>query len=267
MDYTDKVVWITGASSGIGEAFAKAFNAQGAKLVLSARRTKELERVKSACPNQNMDIMVLPLDLMESDSFAEKTQQVIQRFGTIDVLINNGGISNRGNVKDIVLEVDRRVMEVNYFGTIALTKAVLPIMLANNSGQIAVISSMIGKFATPMRSAYAASKHALHGFFDALRYELIKDKKSIGVTIICPGFINTDISVNALTPDGSAYNKVDEALKKGMNVNIFAQKAVKAIAKGKGEVVISGMKERLALYVQRFSPSLFSKIITNAKVT
>ena len=176
MSYNNKVVWITGASSGIGEALAKAYNKQGAKLILSARREKELERVKANCPNQNAEIMVLPLDLTASDSFAEKVLKVVQHFGTIDLLINNGGISNRGMAKDILLEVDRRVMEVNYFGTIALTKAVLPIMIANDSGQIAVITSMVGKFATPMRSAYSASKHALHGFFDALRYELIKEK-------------------------------------------------------------------------------------------
>ena len=159
-----KVVWITGASSGIGEALAYTFARKGAKLVLSARREAELMRVKNNCKMNQEDVFILPLDIEKPETFATLFQRVIARFGTLDILVNNAGISQRSLVKDTPLAVDKRLMDVNYIGTVALTKTVLPTLLAKQNGQIVVVTSAVGKFGSPWRSGYSASKHALHGF-------------------------------------------------------------------------------------------------------
>lgn len=262
--FQNKVVWITGASAGIGAALVRAFAAEGAKLVLSARRQAELEKVAADTGLGAERYLVLPLDLMEQESFAEKVKAVTDRFGTIDLLVHNAGISQRSLARDTEMEVYRRLMEVNYLGTVALTQAVLPGMLKTGKGQFAVVSSLVGKFGTPMRSGYAASKHALHGFFDTLRAETWRD--GISVTIVCPGFIRTDVSINALTADGSPQNSMDNSTNNGMDPDKFARKMLKAVARKKEEAWIGGMEVR-AVYLKRFFPALFSKLIRKAKVT
>ena len=201
MFFDGKMVWLTGASSGIGEAVAYALAARGARLILSARRVEKLQAVQAACARPDRH-RILPLDLADPASLAAAVPQALAHGGAIDVLINNGGISQRAQAVETDLAVDRRIMEVNYFGTIALAKAVLPSMLERGAGHIAVVSSLMGKFSTPRRSAYAASKHALHGFFDALRAEV--HHAGVRVTLICPGYVRTDISRHALTADGTA---------------------------------------------------------------
>ncbi|MGZ4035760.1 MAG: SDR family oxidoreductase, partial [Bacteroidia bacterium] len=201
--YKNKIVWITGASSGIGEALAHAFAAEGAKLILSARRNDELVRVKNSLKLNDADVLILPLDLSDTSHVNELTKQVISKFGRIDILVNNGGMSQRSLAKDTSLENDRKLMEINFFGTVALTKSVLPFMLKQKSGHIIAMSSISGKFGFYLRSAYSASKHALHGFFESLRMEIYND--NIKVMIICPGRIKTNISINALTSDGSRH--------------------------------------------------------------
>ena len=263
MDFKNKVVWITGASSGIGEAMVYAFDKRGAKIIVSARREKELERVKNNCKNSN-NIIVQPLDLENHNSIDSIAQSVISKIDKIDILINNGGVSQRSLVKDTPLDVDKKIMNVNYFGTIALTKSVLPNMLKNKTGHIVVISSVTGKIGVPLRSAYAASKHALHGFFDTLRAET--HNENILVSIICPGFIRTNVSINALTANGETQNTMDEATKLGMEPEVLAEKIIKTIEKKKEEVIFAG-KESLGIYLKRFWPGLFSKIIRKAKVT
>jgi dehydrogenase/reductase SDR family member 7B len=198
-----------------------------------------------------------------NSTFEEITQKAIASFGHIDIMLHNGGISQRSLVRETSIEVDRKLMEVNFFGTVALTKALLPHFLKRKSGHFAVISSLVGKFGSPYRSAYAASKHALHGFFDSLRAELFKE--NIAVTMICPGFIKTQVSVNALTADGSPLNFMDDAQANGMSAETCAHKIYNALHKQKEEVNIGG-KEILAVYVKRLFPSLFSKIIRKAKV-
>ncbi|MFN3586221.1 MAG: SDR family NAD(P)-dependent oxidoreductase, partial [Moraxellaceae bacterium] len=178
--YQDKVVWITGASSGIGEALAREFAAAGARLVLSARRETELERVRASCARPEAHI-VLPLDMTESAVLPVHVNTVLERCGHIDVLVNNAGISQRSLVKDTTLDVDRRIMEVDFFGPVALMKAVLPHMLARRSGQLVAVSSVVGLVATPWRSAYAAAKHAIVGFCDALRAEVHDDGVQVAV--------------------------------------------------------------------------------------
>src|SRR5688572_929881 len=172
----NKVIWLTGASSGIGEALAYELANKGAKLILSARRKEELERVKSNCNEAaRKDIRILPLDLAQAESLEGATQAAIQLFGHVDILINNGGISQRSLVQESTMDVYRRLMEVNFFGALALTKYILPHFVSRKQGHIATLSSVAGKYGTPYRSGYAASKHALHGFFDAVRAEHFKD--------------------------------------------------------------------------------------------
>ncbi|MEO1516040.1 MAG: SDR family oxidoreductase [Bacteroidota bacterium] len=263
-DFKDKVVWITGASSGIGEALAHAFARQGSRLVLSARRKAELERVKGQCKLTDDRGLVLPLDLTQFEEMEAKTAEVMQHFGRIDLLINNGGISQRSRVVDTDLEVYRRLMEVNYLGTVAISQAVLKVFLKQGGGQFGVISSLMGKFASPMRSGYCAAKHALHGFFDALRLEYESD--GVEVCLICPGFIRTDVSKNALTADGSAQNSMDEATGKGMSAEDCAQQILRALGKKQFEVLIGG-KETLAAYIKRFFPKMLHRIVKRASVT
>lgn len=259
---TKPVIWITGASSGIGEATAKKFSEKGYNVIISARKEQELNRVLAECANPS-DVRVLPLDLTASSSFESKVAQAIAYFGQVDLMLHNGGISQRSLIRETGLEVDRRLMEVNFFGTVALTKALLPHFLSRKSGQFGVISSLVGMIGSPYRSSYAASKHALHGFFDTLRAEHYLD--NIAVTMICPGFIRTNVSVNAITADGTALGQMDEAQAKGMSPEDCAAAIFSAVTRKKEEVYIGG-KETMAIYLKRFVPSVFSKIIRKAKV-
>ncbi|MBA3706224.1 MAG: SDR family oxidoreductase [Bacteroidetes bacterium] len=260
----DRIVWITGASSGIGEALAKEFAAQGAKLILSARRKEELERVKSTL-QIGTEVLILPLDLSHTSTIDELTQQIISRFGRIDILVNNGGVSQRALTKDTSLEIERKIIEINFFGTVALTKSVLPYMLKQKSGHIIVMSSIAGKFGFYFRSAYSASKHALHGYFESLRMEIYKD--NVSVLIVCPGKIRTDISINAITETGSKHNQMDKSLEDGLSPEECAKQILKGIEKKKEELFIGGKKfliggkELRAVWMKRFFPKLFSRMI------
>lgn len=264
MNLEKKVVWITGASSGIGEALAYEFNKKGNLLILSARRTEELERVKNNCESSEETVKILPLDLSEAESLKQKAKDAQELFGSVDMLINNGGISQRAYAVDSTMETIRRLMEVNFFGSVGLTKAVLPGMIEQKSGHIVVISSVMGKIGTKYRSAYAASKHALHGWFDCLRQEVYEH--NINVTLVCPGFVKTDVSKNALTADGEKYDKMGDAHKKAMDPETLAAKLIPKLAKGKEEVYIGGT-EILSIYVKRLAPSLLNKILRKSKVT
>ena len=260
----NKVIWLTGASSGIGEALAYELSRKGAKLILSARRKEELERVKGNCSSASQaGIRILPFDLEKADMLELSTEAAVQIFGHIDILINNGGISQRSLVAETALAVDRRIMQVNYFGAVALTKYLLPHFIKQRQGHFVTVTSLTGKFGTPYRSAYAASKHALHGFFDAVRAEHYKD--NIDVTMICPGFIRTSLTLSALTADGSPLNKMDAKQYKGQPADWCARKIISAIEKNKEEVYIGG-REVFAVYFKRFFPALFSKIIRNVAV-
>ncbi|UOQ72835.1 SDR family oxidoreductase [Hymenobacter cellulosilyticus] len=261
MYFSQQVVWITGASAGIGEALAREFARAGARLVLSARNMTELERVGAACAPA--PVLLLPLDLAQADTLPACAEKVLAHYGRLDVLINNGGISQRSLALETGLEVHRQLMEVNYFGTVALTKAVLPQLLSQGSGQIVVVSSLVGKFGSPYRSAYAASKHALHGFFDSLRAEIWQS--GVGVTIICPGFVRTGISINALTADGSPQRTMDAATEQGLPPEELARQALRAIARRREEVYIGG-RETLGVYLKRWVPSLFSRVLRRAQV-
>ncbi len=263
MKLSNKIIWITGASSGIGEALAVELAKAKNKLILSARRENELNRVKSECEADSSDIQILTLDLADSGSLKGKTEAAINFYGAIDLIIHNGGISQRFLAADTEVSVDRRIMEVNYFGTIEITKHLLPYFKKQGRGHLAIVSSLVGKFGTPYRSGYAASKHALHGFFDSLRTEV--HDENIKVTMICPGFIRTNVSINALTEKGEKLNQMDQAQANGMPVDKFSRKMIRAIEKDKSEVYIGG-KEKYGVLVKRFLPSLFNILVRKASV-
>ena len=264
MYYEDKVIWITGASSGIGESLAYALNKKGARLILSARRTEELERVKKNCQGDPENIFVLPLDLADTASIPGKAEEAGAAFGQVDILFNNGGISQRALALEAELESVRHLMEINFFGTIALTKAVVPGMIERGHGHVVVTSSVMGKFGTRYRSAYAASKHALHGWFDCLRQEV--QEKGIDITLVCPGYVKTNVTKNAITADGSKLNEMGDAHKKAMSPDRFADKLLPKVSAGKQEIYIGG-KEVAAVYLKRLFPKLLNKILMRAKVT
>ncbi|MHC9511342.1 SDR family oxidoreductase [Kangiella sp. M94] len=261
--FQHKTVWVTGASSGIGEGLAYVLAKKGARLILSARRLDELERIKANCRNSERHHCV-ELDLAHSDHFESLVEQVINEYGPIDILINNAGLSQRSKVLDTGLEIHRRLMEVNYFGTVQLTQAVLPHLLERQQGGVITVSSLVGKFTTPLRSAYAASKHAITAYMDSLRAEL--HGQGVQFTTIYPGFIKTNLTYKALLADGSEQNKMDDAQEKGMSPEVCAEKILKAWCKGKAEAYIGG-KETYAIYIKRFLPKLFARMVRTAKVT
>lgn len=260
MDIQNKVFWITGASSGIGEGLAYELAKKNNRIILSGRNVEVLERVKENC---NGKAEILPFDLADFDNAEMNVKKAISLFGKIDVLICNGGISQRSLISDTSFEVDRKLIEVDYLANVALAKAILPHFIQNQSGHFAVVTSLMGKFGSPYRSGYCGAKHALHGFFDVMRMEHQKD--GINVTMVCPGFIQTNVAKNALTADGSKQTTDDEATKNGLPVSVFAKRMVKAIEREKFEVYI-GRKETLGVYMKRFFPTLLHYFVIRSKV-
>jgi len=261
MKFHNKVVWITGASSGIGEALAYAFAAEGALLVLSARREEELQRVAKACGNA----YVLPFDMLSLAEHADRVQNVIQTYGRIDYLVLNAGVSQRSFVKDTEFDVYRRLFEVNFFSIVSLVQAVLPVFSAQKSGVFVPIASVAGRISTPRRAAYGATKHALIGFFDSVRAEGFAD--GIRVTTILPGYIKTNISLNAMNEKGDAYGKMDPNQAKGLDPQFTAQKIVQAVLDERDEFFVGGFLEGFGLFVKRFFPSIIPYMLRKIKNT
>lgn len=259
----DQVVWITGASSGIGEALALELARRGAKLVISARRADRLEALRMRCPDPAR-VAVLPLDVAESARAAEHAASALVPFGRVDVMVHNAGITQRSLASETALDVDRRIMEVNYFGVVALTKALLPSMMGRKRGHLVVVSSVVGHVGTPYRSAYAASKHALHGFFESLRAEL--SPHGIAVTIVCPGYVSTDLTLSALRGDGSLYGERAASNAGGMSPQRCAEQIVRAIEERRREVYVGG-REVLAIYLRRFAPGVLARLLPRVNAT
>lgn len=258
-----EIVWITGASSGIGKALAIEYSQHDYQIIISSRNEKELQAVKLLTANPN-NVSVLVYDLADIHHAEAITEKAIALYGKIDLIIHNAGISQRSLAIETNLAVDRQLMEINYFGTLALTKALLPYFVKNKKGHFAVITSLVGKFGSPYRSGYAASKHALHGYFDSLRAEHTKD--NIKVTLICPGYVVTNVSINALTANGKKQETMDSATANGISAEKAASEMYKAITVQKLEAYI-GKKEIYGVYLKRFFPKLFAKILEKAKVT
>lgn len=250
------VVWITGASSGIGEHLAYAYSKAGYFVILSSRNIKELERVQQALEDSSKSKIVV-LDVGKYSDLEKQVRPALDEVGRIDILVNNAGISQRSKVLDTDLAVYEQIMNVNFMGSIAMTKAVLPTMIRQRSGNICVISSVNGKISVPARSGYCSSKHALHGFFESLRGEVYDD--NIHVTMVVPGYIRTNVSKNALKADGSFHGKMDQVQQKGMDPAKLSRAIVKATKRNKPEISVGG-KEIHAIKLYNWFPNLFRKM-------
>lgn len=263
--FRGKVIWITGASSGIGEALCREFARGGARLVLSARNESELERVRDDCVaagSRAEDLLVLPLDVVDFAAMPGAVTQVQQAFSAIDMLINNAGMSQRSFCVDTELDVYRTLLEVNVLGQIALTKAVLPVMMAQGSGHIAVTASVAGKVGAPMRTGYCAAKHAVMGFFDSLRTEVAY--LGIQVSTIVPGFIRTNIARNALTATGEATDMEEADIEGGMDANDCARVVIQGLADGVKEIAVGEGPEMALLDLKRNDPEQTFSLLEGA---
>ena len=256
-------IWITGASSGIGEACAYCYAESGNKLILTSSSRERLEPVAANCLRKGAkEVLVLPSDFNDLEGVRLLVRTAWDAFGGIDVLFCNAGISQRTNVEDTSMDMVRQIMEINYFAPVALTKAVLPLMLEAGGGHIAVTTSIAGVFGFPLRCAYSSSKHALYGFFETLAAEY--HDRDIHVTIVCPGRVRTNISLNALDKGGEKHGTMDPGQDKGMPADKAARKIVRAIDKGKREVLI-GRGELIMVYIKRFFPSLCARLSRHIK--
>lgn len=258
-----KVVWITGASSGIGKALAAECALQGAQVVLSARRLEELEKVRISLLNPDHHISVA-MDITDEAQVRHAYEQVLDEKGRIDWLINNAGLSQRALIADTTMQTERAIMEIDYFSQVFLTKLVLPTFLAQKSGRIAYISSVAGLLGTQYRASYSAAKAAIHMWANSLRAEVEQD--GVNVSVIFPGFVKTNVSFNALNGAGKAQAHQDEAIENGLEADDFAQKTVSALLKGQEYIVVGGRKEKLGVLVSRLSPSTLYKMIRKMKV-
>ena len=255
---SNKIVWITGASSGIGAALAESFAREGARLILTARNLEKLKAVREKCLNYTSECDIYAADLSLSSDIEQVVKKVNEKHNVIDVLVNNAGMSQRSLAKDTSIDIDRKLMELNFFGAVYLTKLVLPGMLNNQSGHIVAVSSIVGKFGFPLRSAYSASKHAIQGFYESLRAELAFD--NINVTIVSPGRIKTEISKNALTEKGVKHGEMDPGQANGMDADACAQKIIKAIKSDKKDVLVGG-KELMMVHIYKYLPALYNKMV------
>jgi len=262
--YKDLTIWITGASSGIGQALAVAFAKRGARIILSGRDSDKLEVVKNSCKHANKHIVV-PFDISDANQTKEAYATAKAQAGKIDWLINNAGISQRSLIMETTEEVERRLMEIDYFAQTRLTRLVLPDMIAQAGGKVVMISSVAGLLGTQYRGAYGAAKAALHMWANSLRAEL--HDQGIEVATIFPGFIQTNVSINALTGDGSAQGTMDESTSNGLTATDFAKQVVKALTKGEEYIIVAGRIEKLATRVNRVSPPKLYKLIRESKVT
>jgi len=262
MNFTGKTIWITGASSGIGKGVAIELSKKNTHLILSSRKLEALNKVATICKKNGSSVKVIPFDLADEIAIIEAAKTVLDDEIKVDCLLHFGGISQRSFASETPLFVDRKIFEVNYFGTIALTKAILPSMIKNGGGQIAVTSSIVGKFGFPYRSSYSASKHALHGFFESLRAENVKN--NISVSMIIPGRIKTNISVNAIDKFGNKHLKMDEGQDIGKSVTASAKVICKKLQREKKEILVGG-KELIMVHIRRFLPSLYYYLVSRVK--
>jgi short-subunit dehydrogenase len=260
--FIGKVAWITGASSGIGEALVHEFVRRGATVIASSNDLPGLERVKAECEDKSIMVHCIPFDLSDTSGIDKIVEQQVSAHGKIDFLLNIGGISQRARIDETPLWLDRKIFEINYFGTIAITKAVLPFMIRQQSGHILATSSISGRFGFPLRSAYSASKQALHGFFETLYLE--NKQFNIKASVIIPGRVRTLISFHALDAEGKEHGKLNEGLAKGISPVKAAEIIINGMIRNKREILV-GRKELILLYIRRYCPWLFFRIADKIK--
>jgi len=262
--FSGKIVWITGASSGIGEALVYEFINNGATVIISSNDIAGLERVKNECGERSSNVIVVPFDLSETTEIEKTVGRQLNETGKIDYLLNIGGISQRARIDETPMWLDRKIFEINYFGTIAITKAVLPYMIRQKSGHIVATSSISGRFGFPLRSAYSASKQALHGFFETLFLE--NKKNNIRTSVLIPGRVRTNISFHALNPEGKEHGQMDQGLAGGISPKAAARIIIRGIRLNKREILV-GKGELTILYIRRIWPWLFFRIADKIKAT
>lgn len=260
--FSGKIVWVTGASSGIGESLVHEFVRRGATVIASSNDLTGLERVKAECGNKSLMVHCIPFDLSDTSGIDKIVEQQVNAFGRIDFLLNIGGISQRARIDETPMWLDRKIFEINYFGTIALSKAVLPYMIRQQSGHILATSSISGRFGFPLRSAYSASKQALHGFFETLYLE--NKKFNIKASVIIPGRVRTSISFHALDAEGKEHGKLDEGQAKGVLPQRAAKIIIKGILRNRREILV-GKNELIMLHIRRYFPWLFFRIADKIK--
>ena len=254
-DFRGKVVWITGASSGIGRALAQAFGRAGARLILSARSAEALEAVAR---ETGAESRVIPLDLTNLAELPGATARALAAFGGVDIMVHNAGVAVRDRAADVSLEVHEQVLRTNYLGPVVLTQALLPSMRARGGGRFVVVSSLSGKYGGPLLAAYAGSKHALHGYFDTLRGE--EREHGIAVTIVIPGFVRTEITAHALTGTGERFGRVLPLYREAMTAEECAARILRAVARDRREVLVGGL-EVWTVYLHRLSPRLAALVV------
>ncbi|MHC1704762.1 MAG: SDR family NAD(P)-dependent oxidoreductase [Tenuifilaceae bacterium] len=264
ISFRDRLVLITGSTSGIGKAIVKELAKEGAKLILADRKIEDLLILKEECLKSTSFCEAIAFDLSNPEEVASSAKTILEKYGAIYLLINNGGISQRSLAVETPIEIDRKIMEIDYFSYVILTKALLPSMIEKKEGFIAATSSLSGKFGFHYRSSYSAAKHAIQGYFETLRIEL--KHHGISVTVAYPGSINTNISINAIEKDGKPHGVMDPAQANGMSAEDCAKHYIKAIRKGRPEVLIGG-KEFIIFHLKRFFPRLFFKVIGKISAT
>lgn len=258
-----KVVWITGASSGIGKALAAECALQGAQVILSARRLEELEKVRVSLLHPDHHISIA-MDITDEAQVRHAYEQVLDQKGRIDLLINNAGLSQRALITETSMQTERAIMEIDYFSQVFLTKLALPTFIAQKSGRIAYISSVAGLLGTQYRATYSAAKAAIHMWANSLRAEVAQD--SVKVSVIFPGFVKTNVSFNALNGAGKPQAHQDQAIENGLEADDFAKQTVAALLNGEEYIVVGGAKEKLGVWVSRLSPETLYKMIRKMKV-
>lgn len=259
--FEGKVVWITGASSGIGRALALAFAGAGARLILSARRAEVLAEVQRDCGGAT--VRLVPFDLSDLDAVPARVAEALTCFGGVDIMVHNAGVAARERVVDTSREVHERVLRTDYLGPVLITQALLPSMLARGGGHFVVVSSLSGKYGGPLLSAYAGAKHALHGFFESLEAE--EHGRGIAVTFVIPGFIRTEITAHALTGTGGSFGRVLGIYRKAMTPDVCARKILGAVARRRREALIGGA-EVWTVYLKRWIPNALAVVVRSHPV-
>ncbi len=258
-----KIVWITGASSGLGKALAQACALKGAQVILTARRVEELEKVRLSLSHPERHLSVAA-DITDETQVRQAHEQVLASKGRIDWLINNAGLSQRALIADTTMQTERAIMEIDYFSQVFLTKTVLPTFLKQKSGRIIFVSSVAGLLGTQYRASYSAAKAAIHLWANSLRAEVAD--QGVGVSVIFPGFVKTNVSFNALNGDGQPQANQDDAIENGLEPEVFAEIVIKALLNGEEYIVVGGAKEKLGVWVSRLSPKTLYKMIRKVKV-
>ena len=258
--FKNKVIWITGASSGIGEALSYEFSRKGGLLILSSRNESKLNEVKDKLPHGRDEARVLALDLEKLDELKVKVEIALSYFGRIDYFVSNAGLAIKDFSLNTPLEIDQKLMNINYFSSISITKSLLPGFIDRNRGHIVVTSSLSGKYGVPKIAAYAASKHALHGFYETLRSEITE--YNIDLTFVIPGIIKTEITAHAITGTGDKFGKIDKTFQNAYPADRAAKKIVSAVLDKKESVFVGGA-EGITLLLNRLSPWMLRRFIRN----